>query len=106
MNDANTMIMLNQRQFLDMMKEAVSEEVTKVVASYKIVQQVNRLHEVRVTVSMIAEMYAKSEQTIRKYVRLGLIPQHKHSTDAKIFINGDVAFNLDFDKLRRESRAL
>ena len=50
---------------------------------------------------MVASLHSVSAELVRKYVKLGFIPVHPLSTDAKILIRASDALMLDFVELKR-----
>lgn len=63
-----------------------------------------KFYNVALTTSEVAKLHGYNEATVRKYVKLGLIPLHPQSSDKKILIRASVALVLDFDHLRRQSQ--
>lgn len=65
-----------------------------------------RFYAVPLGIETVAKLHNVSAYLVRKYVKLGLIPVHPSSTDAKIIIRGSDALVLDFVKLRQEAKNL
>ena len=66
----------------------------------------DKFYAVPLAVETVAKLHNVSSYLVRKYVKLGLIPVHPSSTDAKIIIRGSDALVLDFKRLREESRKI
>lgn len=65
----------------------------------------DKFYAVSLPVCIVAKLHGVSEYLVRKYVRLGLIPAHPASTDAKILVRGSDALLLDFNDLRSRASA-
>lgn len=68
--------------------------------------QVNasRFYAVAFGVNVVSKMHDVSPYLVREYVKMGLIPQHPRSTQAKILIRLSDALLLDFNMLREEAK--
>lgn len=68
--------------------------------------QVNasRFYAVAFGVDAVSKMHDVSPYLVREYVKMGLIPQHPRSTQAKLLIRLSDALLLDFDALREEAK--
>lgn len=65
----------------------------------------DKFYAVPLPVETVAKLHSVSCYLVRKYVKLGLIPTHPGSTDAKILIRGSDALLLDFNKMREIAAA-
>ncbi len=65
-----------------------------------------KFYAVPLGVDVVAKLHNVSAYLVRRYVKLGLIPVHPGSTDAKIIIRGSDALLLDFNKMRNEAKYL
>ncbi len=63
-----------------------------------------KFYAVPLGVDVVAKLHNVSPYLVRRYVKLGLIPIHPSSTDAKIIIRGSDALLLDFGKLRETAK--
>lgn len=63
-----------------------------------------KFYAVPLSVEVVAKLHGVSAYLVRRYVKLGLIPTHPGSTDAKIVIRGSTALLLDFEKMREQAR--
>ena len=68
--------------------------------------QVNatRFYAVAFGVETVSKMHDVSPYLVREYVKMGLIPQHPRSTQAKILIRLSDALLLDFNVLREAAK--
>ena len=68
--------------------------------------QVNasRFYTVAFGVEAVSKMHDVSPYLVREYVKMGLIPQHPRSTQAKILIRLSDALLLDFNVLREAAK--
>lgn len=66
----------------------------------------DKFYTVPLTTKAVAELHDVHEATVRKYVKLKLIPTHPKSTDAKILIRASTAMQLDFELLKKQSHSL
>ncbi len=64
----------------------------------------NRFYAVAFGVDAVAKMHDVSPYLVREYVKMGLIPQHPRSTQAKILIRLSDALLLDFNLLREAAK--
>lgn len=64
----------------------------------------NRYYAVAFGVDAVSKMHDVSPYLVREYVKMGLIPQHPRSTQAKILIRLSDALLLDFNLLREEAK--
>lgn len=64
----------------------------------------NRFYAVAFGVETVSKMHDVSPYLIREYVKLGLIPQHPRSSQAKILIRMSDALLLDFNQLRERAK--
>ena len=60
----------------------------------------DKFYAVALPVETVAKLHDVSCYLVRKYVKMGLIPKHPSSTDARILIRASVALLLDFDGMR------
>ena len=65
-----------------------------------------KFYPVPLGVDVVAKLHGVSAYLVRRYVKLGLIPTHPGSSDAKIVIRGSTALLLDFDKLREQAKSI
>ena len=61
----------------------------------------SRFYNCALNTGIVAELHSVSSELVRKYVKLGLIPVHPMSSDAKILIRASDALMLDFAELKR-----
>ena len=66
----------------------------------------NRFYTVAFGVEAVSKMHDVSPYLVREYVKLGLIPQHPRSTQARILIRMSDALLLDFNQLREQAKSL
>lgn len=66
----------------------------------------NRFYAVAFGVEAVSKMHDVSPYLVREYVKLGLIPQHPRSTQARILIRMSDALLLDFNQLREQAKSL
>ena len=60
----------------------------------------DKFYAVALPVEIVAKLHSVSPYLVRRYVKMGLIPTHPGSTDAKILVRASDALLLDFCKLR------
>ena len=65
-----------------------------------------KFYAVPLGVDVVARLHNVSAYLVRRYVKLGLIPTHPSSTDAKIIIRGSDALLLDFNELREKAKSM
>ncbi len=63
-----------------------------------------RFYAVAVNIETVATLHNVHPDTVRKYVKLGLIEKHPDSMDAKILIRASDALLLDFTELKKQYR--
>lgn len=61
-----------------------------------------RFYNSTLTTAVVAELHSVSPELVRKYVRMGMIPTHPMSCDAKILIRASDALLLDFVEMKRK----
>lgn len=66
----------------------------------------NKFYAVAFGVDTVSKMHDVSPYLVREYIKLGLIPQHPRSTQAKILIRMSDALLLDFNQLREHAKSL
>ena len=66
----------------------------------------DKFYPVPLGADVVAKLHGVSAYLVRKYVKMGLIPTHPGSTDAKIQIRGSIALLLDFDKMREQAKMM
>ena len=65
-----------------------------------------KFYNVEWTLDDVARHHGIHKETVRRYVKAGLIPTHPKTTDGKIFIRASIGMQLDFELLRKQYRAL
>ena len=66
----------------------------------------NKFYAVAFGITEVSKMHDVSPYLVREYVKLGLIPQHPRSSQAKILIRMSDALLLDFNQLREKAKEL
>lgn len=64
----------------------------------------NKFYAVAFGVEEVSRMHDVSPYLVREYVRMGLIPQHPRSSQAKILVRLSDALTLDFNALRERAK--
>ena len=67
---------------------------------------IDKFHARTFTVEQLAYLHDVHPNTIRKYIKCGLIPKHPNSSNGKILIRVSDGLTLDFEELRRKSKNL
>ncbi len=64
----------------------------------------NKFYAVAFGIDTVSKMHDVSPYLVREYVKMGLIPQHPRSSQAKILIRLSDALLLDFNSLREAAK--
>lgn len=97
LNDIN--ILIDKAEKYDELKETM-----RTIDEIK--QLAQRYYAKVLTVPVIAFLNDVNEDTVRKYIKLGLIPLHPKSTDSKLLVRASDAIVLDFTEMKKQSKTV
>jgi len=63
-----------------------------------------KFYAVTLDIKTVASLHGLTPDTIRTYIKAGLIEAHPNSTDSKILIRASHAILLDWDELKKKYR--
>ncbi|MEG1899629.1 MAG: hypothetical protein RR183_08130 [Bacteroidales bacterium] len=86
--------LIADNQFLRVQNEHLKENIIVV----------DKFYNSEFTTEMVAMLHGISVPTIRKYIKLGLIPLHPNSNDKILKIRGSDALKINFQELKFKSK--